>query len=108
MCKRVISVEKLFCSSILKEDNAFQAMPIDVEANDWRVSIINYLKNPRLDVDIKVKRRAVHYFLVDGKLMRKGANEFILKFPSKVKALKLMKQVRSGLCGAYQARNKMR
>ena len=53
-----------------------------LKADGWRVPITNYLKNPSLNIDIKVKTWAMHYFLVN----QKWADESVLKCPIKVKA----------------------
>ena len=71
MCRGVISVEKISSSSVLEEGYIFHALPIHIEVDDWRIPIINHLKNPILDVVTKIKRRTMHYFLVNEELMRK-------------------------------------
>ena len=103
-----ILVEKVSNSSILEEDHIIHAMPIQVDEADWRTPIIEYLKNPNADINVKIKRKAIHIYLIDDELFKKGADESILQCPGYDKTMRLMKQVHSGLCGAHQVGTKMR
>ena len=62
----------------MEEDHIIHAMPIQIDEKDWHTPIVEYLKNPSDDIDVKIKRKAMHFCLIDDELFKKGADESIL------------------------------
>ena len=71
---------------MLEDDEPILVWLVQVHNDEWKSPIINFLKKPSNNADIKTKRRSIHYFLDNGRLIRKVINETFLKCPSKVKA----------------------
>ncbi|KAK2969914.1 hypothetical protein RJ640_000527 [Escallonia rubra] len=82
--------------------------PIDTIQNDWRTPIIQYLQNPESRVDTKVKLQATKYFLLDNDLFKRTPEGLALRCLGQQEAIHVMAEVHEGICGAHQARIKMR
>ncbi|XP_059626926.1 uncharacterized protein LOC132269687 [Cornus florida] len=81
----------------------------DIDENDWRTPIINFLKNPDPKADRKLKIKALKFMMIDGDLFRKSIkDDLLLRCVSKKEAMKVMGETHEGICGAYQAGIKMK
>ena len=77
-------------------------------ANDWRVEIDDYLKNPSQKVTRKLTYKLTKYVLLDDQLYYKIVDGVLLKCLSQEEARVLMGEVYEGICGAHQSTNNIR
>ena len=77
-------------------------------ANDWRVEIADYLKNPSQKVTRKLRYKSTKYVLLDNQLYYKTVDGVLLKCLSQKEARVLMGEVHEGICGAHQSAYKMK
>ena len=75
---------------------------------DWRIPIINYLKDPAANTERKVKYRALSYVLIGNELFKKTPEGVLLKCLGEIEAYLALVNVHSGACGAHQACYKMK
>ncbi|XP_059627205.1 uncharacterized protein LOC132269996 [Cornus florida] len=81
----------------------------DMEENDWRTPIVNFLKNPDPKANKKLKIKALKFVMIDGDLFRKSIkDDLLLRCVSKKEAMKVMGETHEGICGAHQAGIKMK
>ncbi|XP_059635981.1 uncharacterized protein LOC132278189 [Cornus florida] len=81
----------------------------DIEENDWRTPIVDFLKNPDPKVDKKLKIKFLKFVMIDGDLFRKSIkDDLLLRCASKKEAMKVMGEAHEGICGAHQAGIKMK
>nr|ABA97489.1 retrotransposon protein, putative, unclassified [Oryza sativa Japonica Group] len=74
---------------------------------DWRIPLIQYLKDPTLKVDRKIRRQAFKYTLLDGDLYRRNIDGVLLKCLDKDQSKVVMGEVHEGICGTHQSAHKM-
>ncbi|XP_024199795.1 uncharacterized protein LOC112202995 [Rosa chinensis] len=79
--------------------------PIDV---DWRIPLIEYLKQPDSRADRKIHFLVLNYFLRGDELRRRGEDGIDFRCVYGREAKRLMREVHTGICGAHQAGPKMR
>ncbi|XP_024164019.1 uncharacterized protein LOC112170997 [Rosa chinensis] len=79
--------------------------PIEV---DWRIPLIDYLKQPDPTADRKIRFLALNYFLRGDELRRRGEDGIDFRCVYGREAKRLMREVHEGVCGAHQAGPKMR
>ncbi|KAM5554611.1 hypothetical protein ABKV19_022821, partial [Rosa sericea] len=79
--------------------------PIDV---DWRIPLIDYLKQPDPTADRKIRFLALNYFLRGEELRRRGEDGVDFRCVYGREAKRLMQEAHTGVCGAHQAGPKMR
>ncbi|XP_024164584.1 uncharacterized protein LOC112171668 [Rosa chinensis] len=79
--------------------------PIDV---DWRIPLIEYLKQPDHGADRRIRFLALNYFLRGDELRRRGEDGIDFRCVYGREAKRLMRKVHTGICGAHQAGPKMR
>jgi hypothetical protein len=76
-----------------------------VETPDWRAEIMAYLRGhyePQDELEEKrLKQRARGYAVVNGELYKSGVTELWLRCITSKKGLGLLKEIRSGFCGAH-------
>ena len=77
-------------------------------ANDWRVEIADYLKNPSQKVTRKLRYKSTKYVLLDDQLYYKTVDGVLLKCLSQEEARVLMGEVHKGICGAHQSAYKIK
>ena len=77
-------------------------------AGDKRIKIIEYLEDPNRQVPHRVKAQSHNFFILEGELYRKRLDGLLIKCLSFLNSMEVMKQVHEGVCGAYQAKIKMR
>ena len=70
---------------------------------DWRSPIVNYLKDPSIDTERKIKYRALSYVLIRNKLFKKTPEGVLLKCLGENEACLALFSVHSGASGAHQA-----
>ncbi|KAJ8548896.1 hypothetical protein K7X08_029877 [Anisodus acutangulus] len=95
-----------FSKSLLTlEHDELPTEVLDVDQIDsWRQLLIDYLKNPSSCKDLKVKRRALMYVLIDDDIYKRSMNGVLLKCIAKAEALRVMGEVHEEVCGAHRAR----
>lgn len=77
------------------------------QGEDWRNPLKQFLLDPAIDVDPKIRRQAVRYILIDGQLYRKTEDEVFLRCVSEPESALIMHEVHEGLCGAHQSGRRM-
>ncbi|KAL1337299.1 hypothetical protein AAHE18_10G129500 [Arachis hypogaea] len=90
--EKLVRIKDIFMP--LREREVLSLEKLDPE--DWRVPIVEYLKNPSLSVDRKLKYRAQSYVLISNTCL--GEKEAYLT----------LAKVHEGICGAHQSREKMK
>ena len=72
-------------------------------ANDWRVEIADFLKNPSQKVTKKLRYKLTKYVLLNDQLYYKTVDGVLLKYLSQEEARVLIGEVHEGICGAHQS-----
>ncbi|XP_027343131.1 uncharacterized protein LOC113855699 [Abrus precatorius] len=80
----------------------------DLTDQDWRKSLVNYLKDPNIPTDRKTKFRAVNYIIVVDELYKRGVDGTLLRCLSEHEAYIALAEIHEGICGAHQARERMK
>ena len=75
--------------------------------NDWRIEIVDYLRNPSQKVTRKLRYKSTKYVLLDDQLYYKTIDGALLKCLNQ-EAKVLMGEVHEGICGAHQSAYKMK
>ena len=75
---------------------------------DWRQELIQYLAEPLVQANFKLKQKALKYVLIDGELFRRGQERMLLKCLNKEEAMKVMGEVHEGVCGAHKSGSNMK
>ncbi|KAM1093113.1 hypothetical protein ACFX19_020594 [Malus domestica] len=83
-------------------------MTKEPEIDHWRTSIIQYLKDPSIPTSKKIRRYATKFVMWDKTLLRKTPDGLLLKCLGLEESIRVMAKVHEGICGAHQARKKMR
>ena len=76
--------------------------------NDWRVEIVDYLRNPSRRVTRKLRYKSTKYVLLDDRLYYKTVDGVLLKYLSQEEARVLIGEVHEGICGAHQSAYKIK
>nr|KYP55434.1 Transposon Ty3-G Gag-Pol polyprotein [Cajanus cajan] len=79
-----------------------------VSQQDWRSELIEYLRNPNLKVERKIKLQALSYLLLNNELYKKGFDGVLFKCLGKDESYIAMAEIHEGICGAHQAGKKMK
>jgi hypothetical protein len=74
---------------------------------DWRLPLLECLRNPRKTTDKKVKRQVLKYTSLDGDLYRRTIDGVLLKCLGEEHAKVAAREVHDGICGAHQSAYKM-
>jgi Integrase core domain. len=69
--------------------------------------LIQYLKDPTLKVDRKIRRQAFKYISLDGVLYRQNIDSVLLKCLDEDQSKVAMGEVHEGICGTHQSAHKM-
>jgi hypothetical protein len=80
----------------------------DLEEDDWRKEIVDYLENPSRKVSRKLRYKAIKFVLLDGCLFYKSLDGVLLQCLGPEEAKKMMSEVNDGLCGAHQSAYRMK
>ncbi|XP_072076818.1 uncharacterized protein [Arachis hypogaea] len=76
--------------------------------DDWRKPIAEYLKNPNIRVDRKIKLKVMNFVLMDDELYKKGVDGSLSKCLSQLDKDIALGEVHKGIYGAHQAGVKMK
>ena len=75
---------------------------VSTEAQDWRVPLISYLRNPSRGAERNIQRLAFKYVLIDDELYRRTAEDLLLKCLDSDHARVAMGEVHEGICDTQQ------
>ena len=106
-----LSVKNLDALCTLSQRLPLQGMDIyslTLAGQDWRQPIIDFLENPNINVDRKIKLRSIHYVLCGGDLFKKSSDGTLLKCLGESESRLAMAEIHDGICGAHQAGDKMK
>ncbi|GKU91819.1 hypothetical protein SLEP1_g5634 [Rubroshorea leprosula] len=106
--KKVIVIEKRMLPSIHQRGMTVEACSLDVTPTNWRHPIIEHLRNPSSKASRRTRMQALNYVLLGDVLYRKGQDELLLSCLSPDESCHVMSDVQNGICGAHQARIKIR
>jgi hypothetical protein len=79
----------------------------DTIRTDWRLLLLECLRNPGKTMDKKVKRQVLKYMLLDGDLYRRTIDGVLLKCLGEEHAKVAAREVHDEICGAHQLAYKM-
>ncbi|XP_027357435.1 uncharacterized protein LOC113866835 [Abrus precatorius] len=80
----------------------------DLTDQDWRKPLVNYLKVPNIPTDPRTKFRAVNYIILVDELYKRSVDGTLLRCLSKHEAYIALAKIHKGICGAYQAGERMK
>jgi hypothetical protein len=81
---------------------------VSAEAQDWRVPLISYLRDPSRGVERNIRRSAFKYVLIDDELYRRTAEDLLLKCLDSDQAKVVMSNIHEDICGIHQSAPKMK
>ena len=81
---------------------------VSAEAQDWRVPLISYLRDPGRGAERNIRRLAFKYVLIDDELYRRTAEDLLLKYLDSDQAKVVMRNVHEDICGIHQSAPKMK
>src|SRR6185437_13058250 len=81
---------------------------VSAEAQDWRVPLISYLRDPGRGAERNIRRLAFKYILIDDELYRRTAEDLLLKCVDSDQAKVVMRNVHEDICGIHQSAPKMK
>ncbi|XP_050117714.1 uncharacterized protein LOC126595476 [Malus sylvestris] len=100
-----VEIQRRNLPSILEKGFSLDVMVQETEIEDWRSPIIHHLKYP---FSKKNRQQATKYVLWAKDLLRKTPDGLLLKCLGQEESMRVMAKVHEGVCGAHQARTKMR
>nr|XP_028946874.1 uncharacterized protein LOC114820421 [Malus domestica] len=103
-----IEVHKRNLPSIFEKGFSLDVITEEMKMEDWRTPIIQYLNNPSFPTSKKNRRQKTKYVIWDKTMLRKTLDGLLLKCLGQEESIRVMAEVHEGICGAHQARNKMR
>jgi hypothetical protein len=74
---------------------------------DWRLPLLECIRDPGKTTDKKVKRQVLKYTSLDGDLYQRSINGVLLKCLGEEQAKVAVREVNDGICGAHQSAYKM-
>ena len=80
----------------------------NLDPSDWRVPLVNHLKDPSQTRDRKIRRQALKYTLFNDELYRRTIDGLFLKCLDSDQSRIAMGEVHEGICGTHQSAHKMR
>ena len=81
---------------------------VSAEAQDWRVPLMLYLRDPGRGAERNIRRLAFKYVLIDDELYRRTAEDLLLKCLDSDQAKVVMRNVHEDICGIHQSAPKMK
>nr|KYP51265.1 Uncharacterized protein Mb2253c family [Cajanus cajan] len=75
---------------------------------DWRSKLIEYLRNPNIKVEKKIKLQALNYVLLNNELYKRGFDGVLFKCLGDHGGYIAMAEIPEGICGAHQGGKKMK
>ena len=91
-------------SNSAKKDDSI----VSAEAQDWRVPLMSYLRDPGRGAERNIRRLAFKYVLIDDELYRRTAEDLLLKCLDSDQAKVVMRNVHEDICGIHQSAPKMK
>ena len=79
----------------------------NLELSDWRVPLVNHLKDPSQTRDRKIRRQALKYTLFNNELYRRTIDGLFLKCLDFDQSRVATGEVHEGMCGTHQSAHKM-
>lgn len=76
--------------------------------DDWHKPLVQYLRNPQLPVDRKIKYRVENFVILGDYLFKSSINDTLLQYLGETKAYVTLANMREGICGSHQANEKMK
>ncbi|XP_071917090.1 uncharacterized protein [Coffea arabica] len=93
------------------EENAYHIFVHEIETEDWRHLIIDYLNHGKLPEDPKkrvdIRRRAPRFIYYKETLYRRSFDGVFLRCFGEDEAMQAMEEAHSGICGAHQSGPKL-
>lgn len=83
-------------------------MNLEVAKEDWRHPLIKYFINANEKVSRQIKYQTLNYVIMGYDLFNRAHDGMTLLYISQNEQMKVMDEVYESICGAYQAREKMR
>ncbi|KAM1461954.1 hypothetical protein ACFXTO_047061 [Malus domestica] len=80
----------------------------EMEAEDWRTHVLRYLRDHSFLTSKKDRQQTTKYILWEENLLRKTPDGLMLKCLGQEESMRVMAEVHKGICGAHQARTKIR
>jgi hypothetical protein len=80
----------------------------DTVRTDWRLPLIECIRDPGKITDKKIKRQVFRYTSLDDALYRGTIDGVLLKCLSEEQAKEAVQEVHDGICGAHQSTHKMK
>ena len=80
----------------------------DIEAEDWRAGLIEYLKDPFQKTSKKLRYKAMKYVLLDDRLYYRTIEGILIKCLNQEEAKVVMCEVHEGICGTHQSAYRMK
>src|SRR6185312_2129421 len=81
---------------------------VSAEAQDWRVPLISYLRDPGRGAERNIRCLAFKYVLIDDELYHRTAEDLLLKCLDSDQARVSMGEVHEGIGGTHQSAPKMK
>ena len=81
---------------------------VSAEAQDWRVHLISYLRDPGRGAERNIRRLDFKYVLIDDELYRRTAEDLLLKCLDLDQARVAIGEVHEDICGTHQSAPKMK
>jgi hypothetical protein len=79
----------------------------DTIRTDWRLQLLECIRDPGKTTDKKIKRQALKYMSLDDYLYRRTIDDVLLKCLGEEQAKVAVRKVHDGICGAHQSAHKM-
>ncbi|XP_070660486.1 uncharacterized protein [Malus domestica] len=103
-----IEVQKRNLPSIFERGFSLDVMTEEMEMEDWRTPIIQYLKDPSFPTSKKNIRQAIKYVMWDKMMLRRTPDGLLLKCLGQDESMRVMAEIHEEIYGAHQAGTKMR
>jgi hypothetical protein len=86
----------------------YEAMVVELAADDWRKEIADNLRDPSKKVDRRLQYQVTKYVLLEDELCYRTIDGVLLKCLGKEEAKNLMSEIHEGTCGAHQSAFKIK
>ena len=80
----------------------------DLQEQDWRHPIIQYLAGPFSKASRRIKLQSMQCIIYNNDLYKRGGDGLLLECLGPKEALTAMAKIHEGICGAHQPGVKMR
>jgi hypothetical protein len=79
----------------------------DMVQKDWRLPLMECIRDPGKITDKKIKRQVLMYTSLDDALYQKTFDGMLLRCLSEEQAKEAVQEVHDGICGAHQSAHKL-